>query len=123
MYMALKHLHMTCVALSLLGFVVRGFWMMTEAPQLKAKLSRVLPHVVDTVLLGSAIALVSYYDAVPDWVWAKVVGLLIYIVLGTVALKRGKTRQVRIAAFVLALITFGWIVSVALSKSSAGFFA
>ncbi|WP_227816985.1 SirB2 family protein [Nitrogeniibacter aestuarii] len=123
MYMALKHLHMTCVGLSLLGFVVRGFWMMTEAPQLKAKLSRVLPHVVDTVLLGSAIALVSYYDAVPEWVWAKVAGLLIYIVLGTVALKRGKTRQVRIAAFVLALITFGWIVSVALIKSSAGFFA
>lgn len=123
MYMALKHLHMTCVGLSLLGFVLRGVWMMTGSDRLKARATRVLPHMIDAVLLGSAIALVSFYDAVPNWVWAKVAGLLIYIVLGTVALKRGKTRNARLAAFVLALLTFAWIVSVALSKSPAGFFA
>jgi len=123
MYMALKHLHMTCVGLSLLGFVLRGVWMMTGSDRLKARATRVLPHMIDAVLLGSAIALVSFYDAVPNWVWAKVAGLLIYIVLGTVALKRGKTRNARLAAFALALLTFAWIVSVALSKSPAGFFA
>jgi len=123
MYLALKHLHMTCVALSLAGFVLRGVWMMTAPARLNARLTRVLPHVIDTALLVSAIALVSFYEGVPGWVWAKVGGLLIYIVLGTVALKRGKTRSARLVAFALALLTFAWIVSVALSKSPAGFFA
>ncbi|MBT0961253.1 SirB2 family protein [Denitromonas iodatirespirans] len=122
MYQAVKHLHVACVSLSGLGFLLRAGWMLSGSPLLSHRLTRILPHVVDTLLLGSAIVLVTYYGAVPDWVWAKVAGLVVYVVLGSLALKRGRTRSVRIAALVAAIGTFGWIVSVALTKSVAGFF-
>lgn len=122
MYQAVKTLHVTCVSLSALGFLLRAGWMLSGSPLLQHWLTRVLPHMIDTLLLGSAIVLVSFYDGVPDWVWAKVAGLVLYVVLGAIALKRGRTRAIRIAALVAALGTFGWIVSVALTKSTAGFF-
>ena len=126
MYLAIKHLHVTCVVLSGFGFVLRAIWMLTDSPRLHARLTRILPHVVDTVLLASAIApsvMVAQYPFVHGWVTAKVLGLLAYIVFGTVALKRGQNLRTRVAALVAALVTFAWIVSVALSKSPAGFFA
>ncbi|KAA3650882.1 MAG: regulator SirB [Proteobacteria bacterium] len=122
MYLAIKHLHVTCVVLSGLGFLLRAAWMLSGSPRLKHRLTRVLPHVVDTVLLTTAIVLVTYYDGVPVWVWAKIGGLVAYVVLGTIALKRGRTPASRRIALVAAVLTFGWIVSVALSKSAAGFF-
>lgn len=123
MYLALKHVHVTCVTLSLVGFMLRGVWMWTGSPWLKARLTRILPHGVDTLLLGSALAMVTYYDSVPVWVWAKIAGLLFYIGFGMMALKRGRTPRVRAMAFVAALATFAWIVSVALTKTPAGFLA
>jgi len=57
------------------------------------------------------------------WLVAKIVGLLVYIVLGTIALKRGKTRRMRVGAFVAAIATFVYIVMVALTKSPLGVFA
>ena len=56
-YLALKHLHVTCVVLSGLGFGLRGWWMITGSPLLQARLARVVPHVVDTLLLGSALVM------------------------------------------------------------------
>ena len=123
MYQAVKHVHLTCIALSLGGFLLRGFWMVTGSPLLGARLTRIAPHVVDTVLLTSALVLASYYWPVPGWIWAKVGGLLTYIFLGTIALKRGKTPAVRMMALAAAVLTFAWIVSVAFSKTPAGFFA
>lgn len=99
--------------------------MLSGSPLLGHRLTRVLPHIIDTVLLTSAITLavmLAQYPLVAGWVTAKVFGLLLYIVLGTVALKRGRTRTVRVAAFAGALLTFGWIISVALTKQPAGFF-
>jgi len=81
---------------------------------------RVLPHAVDTALLASAIALAlrsAQYPLVHDWLTAKVVGLIAYIVLGTIALKRGRTRRVRIAALWGALLVLVYIVAVATTKS------
>lgn len=122
MYLAIKHLHVTCVVLSGLGFLLRAGWMLSGSPRLQHRLTRVLPHVVDTVLLTTAVVLVTYYGGVPGWVWAKIVGLVAYVVLGTIALKRGRTPASRRLALVAAVATFGWIVSVAISKSAAGFF-
>lgn len=126
MYPILKHLHLICVALSLVGFIIRGAWALTDSPLLKHRLTRVLPHVIDTVLLLSAVALaviMAQYPLQAGWVTAKVVGLLAYIGLGTLALKRGRTRRVRAIAFVGALLVYGWIVSAALSKHPAGWVA
>ncbi|MCK9258382.1 MAG: SirB2 family protein [Azoarcus sp.] len=126
MYQAIKNIHVTCVILSIAGFTLRGWWMLVDHRLLNHRLTRILPHVVDTVLLGSAITLavmIEQYPLQAPWVTAKVIGLIIYILLGAVALKRGRTRGVRVAAFVSAVVVFSWIVSVALSKNVAGWLA
>ena len=119
-YLALKHLHITCVVLSGLGFLVRGWWMLNQSARLKARLVRVFPHVVDTLLLGSALAMAymsGQYPFVQGWLTAKLFGLLAYIACGTIALKRGKTRGVRLTFFCLAVLSYTYIVSVALTRS------
>lgn len=124
MYFAIKHLHVTCVVLSATGFLLRGLWMVTGSPLLQHRLTRVLPHIIDSVLLLSAIALavlIRQYPLSADWVTAKVLGLLAYIFLGTIALKRGRTMSMRVTAFVAALLVYAWIVSVAITKNVAGF--
>jgi uncharacterized membrane protein SirB2 len=125
-YLLLKHLHLTCVALSGFGFAVRGVWMLCDSPMLTRRWVRIVPHVVDTLLLGSAIALAvssSQYPFVDSWLTAKVVGLLVYIVCGTLALKRAKSKATRAAFLVAAVLAFAYIVSVALARSPYGVFA
>lgn len=126
MYYLVKHLHVTCVVLSAAGFLLRGTWMITGNALLRHRLTRVLPHVIDSTLLLSAIALAVMIEQYPfsaGWVTAKVIGLLAYILLGTLALKRGRTRSIRFAAFAAAIAVYAWIVSVALTKNIAGYFA
>lgn len=118
-YLALKHLHMTCVALSASGFCLRALWMLTGSPLLQKRLTRVLPHVVDSLLLASAIGLAVWsgqYPLVEPWLTAKVGGLLVYIVCGSIALKRGKTPRQRALFAALALLALGYIISVALTR-------
>lgn len=120
LYLALKGIHVTCVILSLTGFVVRGAWMMRGSALLNRRWVRVAPHVVDTLLLASAIALAllsHQYPGVHDWLTAKVTGLLVYIILGSIALRRGRSRRVRIGFWVAALASFGYIVAVALTRN------
>jgi uncharacterized membrane protein SirB2 len=120
MYFALKHLHVTMVALSGGLFVLRGLWMFAESPQLQQRWVRIVPHVIDTLLLASAIALtilIQQYPLVNGWLTAKVLALVIYIGLGTLALKRGKTKTIRTTAWLAALLTFGYMVAVAVHHS------
>ena len=124
MYYGIKHLHVLLAVISILGFALRGVWMMSGSALLEKRLVRVLPHVVDTLLLLSAIALavmIAQYPFVAGWVTAKVVGLVVYIALGMIALRRGRTKGIRIAAFFAAIVVFAWIASVAVSKNPAGF--
>ncbi len=119
-YLALKHLHMSCAALSIAGFLLRSAWMIVGSPRLQARWVRVLPHAVDTVLLGSALGLAVWSAQFPfleNWLTAKIFGLLAYIVCGTVALKRGRTPRVRLGFVFLALACFAYIVGVALTRS------
>lgn len=125
-YSVLKQLHITCVALSGFGFVLRGFWMLTGSSWLERRWVRIVPHLVDTLLLGSALILAIItvqYPFVQSWLTAKVLGLLLYILCGTMALKRGKTRTSRAGFFVVALLIFSYIVSVAFARSPFGLFA
>lgn len=119
-YAALKTLHMTTVAITLALFVLRGAWMATGSPRLAARWARVVPHLNDTVLLASGIALAWLLRLSPlehGWLAAKIAALLAYIVLGTIALKRGKTRGQRIAAGIAALLVFGYMLAVARTHS------
>ena len=98
-YLVIKQIHMTSAAASLGLFLLRGFWMLQASPRLRALWVRVLPHVIDTSLLASAIALVvisHQYPGQQSWLTAKIIALLLYIGLGMIALKRGRTRRVRL---------------------------
>ncbi|MBW7902447.1 MAG: SirB2 family protein [Rhodocyclaceae bacterium] len=122
-YLALKHIHLTAVVLSISGFVVRWLLMLADSPLLQRRLLKVLPHVIDTVLFASAVAMVvisAQYPIVLSWLTAKLVGLLAYIVFGMMALKRGRTKAQRAAWFVAALAAFGYIVMVALTRNPLG---
>jgi uncharacterized membrane protein SirB2 len=119
-YFLLKYAHVTCVVLSYLGFLLRGVWMIRASPLLQQRWVSIVPHVVDTLLLASAVALAALlrqYPFVQPWLTAKVIALVAYIVLGVFALRRGRTRRVRIAAWIAAQAVFFYIVAVAVTRS------
>ena len=121
----LKNIHVTAVAITLILFVLRGFWMITQSSRLQQRWVRVLPHVNDTILLVSAIALavsMGQYPFVHAWLTAKVIALLAYIGLGMIAIRHGRRQGQRITAWLAALLVFGYMVSVAVTKSASGFF-
>jgi len=123
-YATIKMIHVGSVILSYLLFSLRGMWMLRGSAAMRQRWVKVAPHVVDTVLLISAIALAIRINQDPihdSWLSAKVGGLLLYIVLGMIALKYGKTRKTRISALISAQAVFLYIVLVALTKNPLPF--
>lgn len=118
-YLAIKYLHVGCVVLSGLGFALRGTWMLLDSPRLQQRLVRILPHLLDTLLLGSAVSLAvlsRQYPLIDAWLSAKLGGLLVYIVCGSIALKRGRSKAGRAVFLGLALLAYVYIVGVALTR-------
>ena len=126
MYLLLKYIHLALAITAISGFVVRGYWMLSKSARLSARATRIAPHVVDALFLLTGIAMV-YQLSLPvlqtPWLLAKFAGLLAYIVLGAIALRRGPTVQVRLIAFVGALSAFAYIAGAALSKSPLSWLA
>lgn len=119
-YALLKMIHVGSVILSYSLFFLRGIWLMQDSVNLRQRWVKILPHIVDTLLLTSAIALAMTIQQNPldnSWLTAKVIGLLLYIGLGMIALRFGKTRKTRITAWIAAQCVFIYIVLVALTKS------
>lgn len=119
-YIVLKQLHVACAALSFIGFFVRGIWMIRGSAMLERRWVRIVPHVNDTVLLASAIAIAAMsrqYPFVQGWLTAKVLALVLYIGLGMLALRPGRPRSLRIGAWLAALTVFLYIVWAALTRS------
>ncbi len=118
-YTLIKHIHQGSAIVSVALFILRGIWMMAESGMLRRTWVRVVPHVIDTVLLASALMLswlIAQYPFVHGWVTAKVVGLVVYIALGMIALKRGRTMGIRVVAWFVALMVFAYIMLVAVTK-------
>ena len=119
----LKTIHVTCAVLSFAGFFIRGIWMLRDSALLQQRWVKISPQVVDTVLLVSAIMLAVQLRLTPmaqPWLMAKIISLLAYIGVGLVALRFGRSKPVRLFAWLLGLIIFVYIISVALSKSAMG---
>lgn len=118
-YALLKLIHVGTVYVTFGLFLARGLWMLLDSPRLNERWVKVVPHLNDTLLLTAAIALVVVGDlslSKNPWLIAKISGLLAYILLGTMALKRGETKARRAGYFVAALAAFGYIVGVAVTK-------
>jgi uncharacterized membrane protein SirB2 len=119
-YLTVKYLHVLFAILSGAFFLARGILMLRQSDVLQQKWIRIAPHVIDTLLLTFAVALAvwsSQYPGQQAWLTAKVMALILYIFLGTIALKRGRSRTVRLAAFIAALATFAYIAAVALTRN------
>lgn len=119
-YAALKLIHVSCVVTSYALFVVRGVWMMRQSPMLGRRWVRVIPHLVDTLLLASAVVMAVMTRQYPfgaGWLTAKLLALVCYIGLGMIALKRGGTRGARITAWISAQAVFCYIVAVAVTRN------
>lgn len=119
-YALLKMIHVSSVILSYSLFFLRGIWLMRDSDSLRQRWVKILPHVIDTVLLTSAVLLAISIQQNPlqnSWLTAKVAGLLLYIGLGMVAMRFGKSRQVKITAWIAAQFVFVYIVLVAVTKS------
>jgi uncharacterized membrane protein SirB2 len=125
-YLVLRHVHIGCAILTIAMFVLRGALMLADSLWQRNVVLRYLPHAVDTLLLTSALMLTTVIHQYPfgaSWLTAKVVLLVVYVVLGSIALKRGRTRAIRTAAFVAALLTVGFLVTVARSHHPLGILA
>lgn len=122
-YVIFKHLHMTAVVLSGLLFMVRGLWLLQGSTQLQAKWVKITPHVIDTLLLFSAIAMLVVAQQFPAWVHVKITLLIVYIGLGLMAFKKAKTQGQKLTFLLAAVAVYVFLISVALAKSPAGFFA
>lgn len=119
-YVALKASHVGLAYLSILLFIIR-FSLFKFLPSMRSnKLLKILPHIIDTVLIVFAILLcieISQYPLTDHWLTAKVLGLVAYIGFGMIAIKRGKTW-----AFVAALVSFAYIFGAAKAHSALSFF-
>ena len=122
MYLILKHLHLTAVALSGLFFLVRGVWLMQSPERLQAKWVRISPHIIDTVLLLSAIGMLVSAGMFPAWVHVKIALLVVYIGLGVMAFRKAKTSGQKAGFLLAAIAVYLFIVSVAITKSPLGIF-
>lgn len=126
MYLIIKNFHMTFAALAITGFLLRGYWMVTESNLQRNRATKIAPHVVDSLFFASGIWLIVILNLdwmKAPWLLAKFAGLFAYIGFGMVALRFGRTREIRTLAFVAAVAAFAYIVGVALTKSPASWIA
>ncbi|WP_417656013.1 SirB2 family protein [Pseudidiomarina aestuarii] len=119
-YEALKHLHVTIVAVSVLLFVVRFFWRATGSSMAAKKWVKIVPHIIDTLLLLSIVGLLLHWQQWPwetPWLTNKLIGLVGYIVFGIIAMK-ATVAWIRYVGFVGALAWIMFLVHVAFSKTA-----
>ena len=114
----LKSFHITLAYLTVIGFVVRGLWAIVDSPMREQKWVRVLPHIIDTALLSIGVVMVFSIGAsfTDGWLAAKMLALLGYIGFGILTM-RAKSRGLKMAGFLLALASVGYLFAVAFSRS------
>lgn len=122
--MLLKQAHVGFALLSISGFLLRWAWAMKNSRWSHHRLTKTAPHVIDTLFLVSGLMLaysIGQYPFATGWLTAKILGLLIYILLGMTAMSDGTPRAGKVIAFLLAAFSYFWIISVARAKSPWGF--
>jgi len=126
MYLTIKTIHMTCALISFTGFLFRAYLMVIESRWLNHKLVLITPHVIDACFLlsgGTMAFMVNFGIFNQLWLTSKVGLLMLYLLFVGIALNRGKTKQIRIGAFFMAIFTFVYIVGIAVNKTSISWFA
>ena len=125
-YLQLRHAHITFAILSVAIFTLRGVLMLMKSPRVHSPWLKYPSYTVDTLLLTAALMLTTVIHQYPfqtGWLTMKVALLVVYVVLGSIALKRGRTQTVRVVALVAALLTVGFLFTVARAHHPLGIFA
>ncbi len=123
-YVLLKQVHVFFALASIIGYILRWHWTMSGSRLSQMKLTKTAPHVIDTLFLTTGVALaftINQYPFSTAWLTAKITGLLVYIVLGMFAMSGKVSRPWRVSAFLAAISTYAWILTVARFKSPWGF--
>jgi len=123
-YLLLKQIHATLALISISGFMLRWCWRMMRSPLAQMRAVRIAPHVVDTLFLATAITLSLMAEEgslSPAWFSAKIIGLVMYILLGMVAMRSAPSIRQSLPAFIVAVAVFAWVATVARTKSPLGF--
>lgn len=121
-YPLIKHLHLLTVAITITLFLLRFYWQRSSSAMLMRRWVRILPHVNDTLLLITGVMLVMithFYPFSPQgsWLTEKLLGVIIYIALASVALsRRPRTDRTRWIAFIVALIALVIVIKLAVTK-------
>lgn len=120
----IKLIHIGTAFISISFFIVRAFWVFRDSAMMNKKWVKIVPHINDTILLITAIMLavtIQQYPFVEAWLTAKFIALIFYIIFGMFALKRAKKKKNKIIFFILSLLTFSYIVGVALTRMTTWF--
>ena len=120
----IKTIHLSCVLCTIIGFLIRGAWMLQDSPKLHQKFAKIAPHIIDTVLLISGITLAVMTQQNPfvnGWLLLKIVLLLAYILCGAVALKYGRSKKHKKIALIGAVFCLFLIVLLARQRHSLPF--
>lgn len=121
-YLPIKNLHMSLAMLSLVGFIIRGWWAINSSALLQQRWIKITPHIVDTLLLTTAVLLMIILGQHPgnqNWILAKIVALVFYIGFGTLAIKRAPSKASKALFLILAIATFSYIIGVAIAHHPA----
>lgn len=116
----IRWIHVTCAILTGISFFVRGIWMWQGSPLLQARLTRILPHAIDTLLLASALVMVWQWSLHPlamPWLLAKIIALLLYIGCGLMAFRFGPSPRIKRVFWLLALVVLAFIYVTARTKT------
>ena len=123
-YSSIKLFHVVFAVASILLFLIRGVFTIIASKPLAARIWRILPHVVDTLLLAFGIWLVVLLQLDPiriSWLRVKLLCIVAYVGLGVLAFRLHNPRWLRLLIFTLAILLFGFIVSIAILKTPWGF--
>jgi uncharacterized membrane protein SirB2 len=125
-YPQIKTVHIVCVVLSGTLFALRGGLMLAGSPLANVAALRHLSYLIDTTLLTAALMLVSMlhvYPLVSGWLTLKIALIVLYIGLGSIALRRGRELRTRRIAFVAALMVYAFVATIARAHHPLGFLA
>ena len=115
-YLLVKNIHVVTVILSITGFLTRTYWRFFTPHRLQWRFTRILPHIIDSLLLASAVILtliLHQYPFVHHWLTAKVLLLIVYIISGSFTLKTRYSKKVSLVALLIAVSSFASIVLIA----------
>lgn len=122
-YLQIKWLHIAMVLCSGSLFALRGVAMLAGSRLAMATPIRFLSYAIDTTLLTAALMLATMLPGAMfanGWLTVKLCLIVVYVVLGTFALKRGRTRATRLTCFFAALLVYAFIASVAYAHHPLG---